>query len=172
MAEDEMVDIVNEQDVVVGTSSKAEAHKQGLLHRTVIAEVVGSDGKWTLVLQSSDRQDAGQLVSPIGGHVTAGESSDEALTREANEEYGLTGDYPYRLIGKKIFNREVRDRKENHYFVLYEIQSDEKPVLNTESVSVERFSKEELRQAMKDTPKRFGDAFYFVVNAFYPELLR
>lgn len=166
-----MVDIVNEEDVVVGTTSKVEAHAKGLLHRTVIAEVVGSDGKWTLVLQASDRQDAGQLVSPIGGHVSAGESSVEALKREANEEYGLTGEYPYRLIGKKIFNREVRGRKENHYFVLYEILSDETPVLNNESVSVERFSKEELRQAMKDTPKRFGDAFYFVLNAFYPDTL-
>lgn len=167
----EQVDIVNENNVVVASTSKQKAHEDGLLHRTVIAQVIGSDGKWTLVMQSPDRQDAGQLVSPIGGHVRSGESAEAALQREAEEEYGLAGEFTYTHIGNHIFNREVRGRKENHYFLLYEIATDIKPHLNEEAVGYERFSKEELRDQLKISPTKFGDAFHFVVHSFYPELL-
>ncbi len=168
----EYVDIVNGNDEIIGNCSKQEAHEKGFLHRTVIAEVIGSDGKWTLVKQASDRQDAGQFVSPVGGHVVTGETEDQALLREANEEYGLDSDISFKLVGKKIFNREVIGRKENHYFILYEIYSDKPPVLNEESVSTETFTKEQLAKEIKDNPTKFGDAFHFILKSFYPDLLK
>jgi isopentenyl-diphosphate delta-isomerase len=164
------VDIVNEKDEVIGSTSKEEAHKKGLLHRTVIAEVIGLDDGWTLIKQAGDRQDPGQFVSPIGGHVMAGETEDEAILREANEEYGLPRDIKFKLVGKKIFNRDACGRKENHYFILYEIYSDLKPVLNEESVAYERFSVDKLRKELKENPKKFGAAFHFIVETFYPFL--
>jgi isopentenyl-diphosphate Delta-isomerase len=164
------VDVVDEKDEVVGKVSKQEAHEKGLLHRTVIAEIINSEGEFTLVQQSSDRQDAGQFVSPVGGHVEAGESEDDAIKREANEEFGLENIEP-KLIGKKIFNREARGRKENHYFILYEVVSDSEPVLNEESVGYERFSREKLSNELKSNPKKFGDAFHFIIKTFYSELL-
>lgn len=166
----EYVDIVNEKNEVVGRSSKQEAHEKGLLHRTVVAEVIGSDGRLTLVKQADDRQDPGQYVSPVGGHVRAGESEDEALKREAEEELGLKGDLNYQLIGRKIFNREACGRKENHYFVLYEIYSDEEPVLNYESVGYKRFSEDQLSKELKKSPQKFGAAFHFIVENFYQRL--
>ena len=76
---DEQVDIVNEQDEVLYSTSKQKAHEKGLLHRTVIAEVVDSKGNFLLVKQSFLKQDSGQFVSPVGGHVQAGESTDQAI---------------------------------------------------------------------------------------------
>lgn len=167
----EYVDVINENDEIIGSVSKQEAHEKGLLHRTVISEVINSNGKWTLVKQSSDRQDAGQYVSPIGGHVESGESGDEALKREAEEEYGLKGEFKFQLKGKKIFNREILGRKENHYFTLYEIYTDKEPILNEESVGYETFSPGELKAALKEKPNKFGTAFHFIVQTFYPSLL-
>lgn len=167
---EEMVDIVDETDNVLYSVSKREAHKKGFLHRTVISEVKDSNGRWMLVRQASDRQDAGQFVSPIGGHVMAGESEDDALKREAEEELGFK-DIKLKLVGKVVFNRNVRNRQENHYFILYEVDSDEKPQLNHESVEYKYFTDEELKTALKETPEEFGDAFKFLVKTFYPYLL-
>jgi len=167
MSQDEIVDIVNQNDEVVGTVSKGEAHEKGLLHRTVIAEIIGSDGKWTLVKQAADRQDADQFVSPVGGHVQSGETLEDALKREASEEYGLSGDFQFKLIGKRIFNREVNGKKENHLFILYEIYTDANPVLNAESVAFERYTKEEILMQIGATPGKFGAAFHIVLSAFY-----
>lgn len=166
----EYVDIVNENDQVIGTVSKQEAHEKGLLHRTVIAEIINSKNEFVLVKQSSSRQDAGQFVSPVGGHVETGETEEEAIRREANEEFGLSNIEP-KLIGKMIFYREVKGRKENHFFILYEIFSEQKPVLNSESVDYEYFSKEKLAKELKENPSKFGDAFHFVIKTFYPEFL-
>ncbi len=86
---DEIVDVVNENNKVLYQITKTEAHQKGLLHRTVIAEIKDTKGRWTLVKQASDRQDAGQYVSPVGGHARAGETEEETLKRGAFEEAGL-----------------------------------------------------------------------------------
>lgn len=167
---DEQVDIVNERDEVLYSTSKQEAHKTGLLHRTVIAEVIDSAGNWLLVKQASIKQDAGTYVSPVGGHVQAGESTDDAIKREAFEEIGITN-FKFKLKGKCIYNREVLGRKENHYFIIYEIQCDEEVVLNEESESFRKFSSKELKMELKNNPSLFGNAFFPVVTCCYPEFL-
>ena len=171
MAERERVDVVNEQNEVMYDVFKDEAHQQGLLHRTVISEVVNSRGEWLLVRQSSDRQDAGQYVSPVGGHVRAGESEDEALKREAMEELHFK-DFEYSFIGRVIHNRFVVGRQENHFFILYSIKSDSEPVLNEESESHRYFSVDELRKEIVDNPQNFGDAFHFLVNTLLSDSLK
>ena len=162
----EMVDIINQQNEVLYQTSKEEAHQQGLLHRCIIAEIIDSQGNWTLVKQASDRQDAGQFVSPVGGHIKAGESEAEALAREALEEMGLTI-FTSKYIGKAILNRKVIGRKENHLFILYEIYTDQTPTLDHESVDFEKFSLEQIKSEIQSNPTKFGQAFHFVIKKFY-----
>ncbi len=167
---DELVDIVNDENQVVGQILKTQAHVTGALHRCVVAEVIDSKGNWILVKQASDRQDAGQFVSPVGGHIQAGETEESALKREAMEELGITVT-SFKRIGQAIFNRKVIGRKENHLFVFYEIYTDEEPVLNHESVGTEKFSDQQLKYELKEDPKKFGDSFYHVLKNFYPDFL-
>lgn len=119
MNPEEPVDIVDEEDRVLYACSKGEAHEKGLLHRTVIAELINSRGEWTLVKQAPDRQDPGQYVSPMGGHVRAGETLEGALAREVEEELGIAVT-SRRFVGKTIYRRHVREKDENHYFIVCE----------------------------------------------------
>ena len=153
MSQDELVDVVDDNGNFITVVTKRVAHEKGLLHKTVISEIFNSKGEWLLVKQSSTRQDAGQFVSPIGGHVTSGETNEEALMREAHEEVGLNADFEYKLVGRKIYNRHVIGRHENHLFIMYQIYSDKKPVLNEESDSYKYFTKEELRRELKNNPQ-------------------
>ena len=155
----EQVDIVDNNQKTLYTISKSDAHLKGLLHKTVISEVVSSQGKILLVKQSSHKQDAGQFVSPIGGHVSAGESNDQALMREAKEEIGIEN-FKFKLLGSFIFNRQVIGRHENHFFIIYKITSDSNPILNDESSDFKWFTKKEIAQGMSKDRKMFGDAFY------------
>lgn len=166
----EMVDVVDLENKVLSRITKDKAHERGLLHRTILAQLINSKGKWILVKQASDRQDAGSYVVPVGGHIRMGETEVEALFRETLEELGLR-DFAYKFIGRGIFNRRVLGRRENHYFILYEIYSDKKLNLGPEATSYKSFTKNEIKKLLKNNPKLFGNAFHFAVKAFYPNLL-
>lgn len=166
---EELVDIIDNQNNAMSTVPKSIAHRVGLLHRTVIAELKNSKGEFCFVRQASDRQDAGQFVSPVGGHVSAGESLESALIRECQEEVGITP-IKYRLIGQTLFNREVIGRKENHLFFVYEIETDELPTLNHESVEYKWFSVAEIQATLKSDPNLFGTSWHHVFQNVYPEI--
>ncbi len=171
MSTDELVDIVDEKGDFLEVVSKKEAHEKGLLHTCVITEVINSRGEWLMVKPIVGRQDAGQYISPVGGHVSSGETELEAIKRETSEEIGLTGDYRYKFVGKKILNRFVVGRQENHFLSVYKMFSDQEPVLGEEDESYKYFTEEELKRELKQNPKSFGDAFHFVVKEFFPNLL-
>jgi 8-oxo-dGTP pyrophosphatase MutT (NUDIX family) len=169
MSDQEIVDIIDDSGKVLRQELKTEAHKHGWLHKTVIGYLKYGDD-WALVRQAADRQDAGQLVAPVGGHVTAGESELDALLRESEEEIG-TRNITYKHIGDAQFHRQVISRDENHLFIVYEIATDGPINLNEESVAIERFSSADLKQALAEQPKDFGAAYYFVLEHFYPTFL-
>jgi isopentenyl-diphosphate Delta-isomerase len=166
---DELVDIINENGRVKRQALKSEAHKHGWLHATVIA-AMRSGNDWLLVRQSPDRQDAGQLVHPVGGHVRAGESELAALLRETEEELGIRT-IRHELVGRARFHRQVLGRDENHLFIVYEITSPDEIVLGSEADAIERFTIPELRRLIQKTPGVIGDAGYFVLEHFYPHYL-
>ena len=167
--DEEIVDIIDEAGQILHQAAKSEAHKHGWLHKTVIGYLKYGDD-WALVCQAADRQDAGQLVAPVGGHVKAGETELEALMREVEEEIGVTN-ITHKHVGTVRFHRQVIGRDENHLFYLYEISTDEEVKLGAEAVSIERFTMDELKRALVDRPNDFGDAYYFVLEKYYPEYL-
>ncbi|MEU9258011.1 MULTISPECIES: NUDIX domain-containing protein [Streptomyces] len=89
---DEILDIVDEHDEVVGQAPRGEATARGLRHRAVFVEARDAAGRLFV-----HRRTATKLVFPshydmfVGGVVGAGESYDEAALREAEEELGVSG---------------------------------------------------------------------------------
>src|SRR3989344_443628 len=166
MSEDEQVDIVDANCNLLHIAFKKEAHEKGLLHKAVIANVINSKGEWLLTIPASSRQDPGQYVSPMGGHVSAGEKDEDALLREVFEELGLK-DFKYEFVGRAIFDRHIIGRHENHFFIVYKVFSDQEPVLSYEHESHRYFTKEELKKELKENPQLFGKPFHFVVKNFY-----
>ncbi|MGA5132341.1 NUDIX domain-containing protein [Streptomyces olivoreticuli] len=89
---DEVLDIVDEQDRVVGRAPRGEAYARGLRHRCVFVRARDAQGRIFV-----HRRTAHKLVFPscydmfVGGVVGAGESYDEAALREAEEELGVSG---------------------------------------------------------------------------------
>ncbi|WP_329389549.1 NUDIX hydrolase [Streptomyces sp. NBC_01716] len=91
-AADEILDIVDEQDRVVGRAPRGEVYAKGLRHRCVF--VLARDAESRVFVH---RRTATKLVFPshhdmfVGGVVGAGETYDDAALREAEEELGVSG---------------------------------------------------------------------------------
>jgi 8-oxo-dGTP pyrophosphatase MutT (NUDIX family) len=167
----ELVDVVDSRNLVVGSSTRDDAHANGLLHRVVVALLTDHDNRWLLVRQAGDRQDAHALVMPVGGHVRAGESELEALAREVEEEVGMSLLDP-KLVGRAVFDRTVLGRRENHLYCFYEMRTDQQPRLNAESIAYRWLDRDRMVSMARRRPATFGGGFYFVVRNFYPDLHR
>ncbi|APE20656.1 MULTISPECIES: NUDIX hydrolase [Streptomyces] len=91
-AAEEILDVVDEQDRVVGQAPRGEVYARGLIHRCVFVRVRDAEGRFFV-----HRRTPTKLVFPsmydmfVGGVVGAGESYDEAALREAEEELGVRG---------------------------------------------------------------------------------
>ncbi|AXI76743.1 NUDIX hydrolase [Peterkaempfera bronchialis] len=96
---EEILDIVDEQDRVVGTARRGEVYRRRLLHRCVF--ILCRDAEDRIFVH---RRTATKLFSPlmydlfVGGVVGAGESYAEAAVREAEEELGVSGIRPAHLF--------------------------------------------------------------------------
>ncbi|WP_416969115.1 NUDIX domain-containing protein [Streptomyces sp. 4F14] len=91
-AADEILDIVDEQDRVIGQLPRGEVYAGGLRHRCVFVQARDAEGRLFV-----HRRTPTKLVFPslydmfVGGVVGAGEAYDEAALREAEEELGVSG---------------------------------------------------------------------------------
>jgi len=86
---EEIFDVVNERDEVVGQRSRRDVHRLGLRHRAV--HVLVFNGRGELFLQKrSILKDCspGTWDSSASGHVAPGESYDACAMREVEEELG------------------------------------------------------------------------------------
>lgn len=162
---EELVDIVTPDGQLVRTISKHAAHKDGLLHHVVIGVVRDAEGNRVLVRQNAHKQDAGQYVNPVGGHVSAGESIEDALRREVREEIGWAN-VTINPIGAAIFRRTILARDEHHFFNVFLIESADAFVLNEESTEVRHMPAAEYNRLLRERPELFGDAHHFVERSF------
>jgi len=98
---EEIFDVVNERDEIIGVRSRAEVHRLGLMHRAVHVLVFNLRGQVFLQKRSmtKDRQ-PGLWDSSASGHVDSGEDYDRCAIRELGEELGLRLDQPPRRLFK------------------------------------------------------------------------
>lgn len=92
LSQDELLDVVDERDRVIGQARRADAYARRLRHRCAFILARDPEGR-IFVHRRTDRK----LVFPsrydmfVGGVVGSGESYDEAAAREAAEELGVSG---------------------------------------------------------------------------------
>ncbi len=89
----EIFDVVDANDVVTGTATRAEVHAQGLRHRAVHIFVFNRRGE--LFLQRRSRwKDVHprRWDSSAAGHVNTGQGYDETARREVIEELGVAAE--------------------------------------------------------------------------------
>ncbi len=91
MAQDpnELFDVVDSSDRVIGQSSRGEVHRLGLRHRAIHIWLFNRDGQLFIQKRSMQKDTAaGKWDSSASGHVNSGERYLESAERECVEELG------------------------------------------------------------------------------------
>jgi isopentenyldiphosphate isomerase len=101
---EEIFDVVNEQDEVIGQAPRSECHANpALMHRTVHFTLLDTKNHQLLITQRSLRKDvdAGQWCF-LGEHILSGENYPEAVLRGVKEELGVQlhscGEYAHHIF--------------------------------------------------------------------------
>lgn len=106
MSADELVDIVDAHDEIVGVTTRRRMRAERLRHRTVGIAVFDRSGRLLIHRRSMDK-DAwpGWWDVAAGGVVAAGEQYDLAAVRELAEELGVV-DVPLEFVGEGRYEDE------------------------------------------------------------------
>ncbi|MCU7917440.1 MAG: hypothetical protein KZQ95_03675 [Candidatus Thiodiazotropha sp. (ex Epidulcina cf. delphinae)] len=124
---DMILDLVSEDDQVIGKMESEEAHKLGLLHRAVHILVINREGKIYVRKRSIDLElYPGVWTTSVGEHVRSGRQYGEAA------ENALKGFLGLATTLSQIGKTRVKDEIENEMVMIYETFADKIPDLNPE----------------------------------------
>ncbi|MFD2257745.1 16S rRNA (adenine(1518)-N(6)/adenine(1519)-N(6))-dimethyltransferase RsmA [Luteolibacter algae] len=88
--DDELFDVVDENDELKGTATRAVVHRDNLIHRAVHVFVINKNGDLYLQKRSLRKdRNPGLWDSSVSGHLDAGENYQQAAIRELSEEIGI-----------------------------------------------------------------------------------
>jgi isopentenyl-diphosphate delta-isomerase type 1 len=105
---DELLDVVNANDEVIGVRRRGEVHAEGLMHRAVHILVFNSQGELFLQQRSQSKDEQpGKWDSSAAGHVDSGEAYLDCASREIGEELGIVVDQPLQPLFKLPASRHT-----------------------------------------------------------------
>ena len=153
---EEIFDVVNERDEVVGRRPRSEVHRLGLMHRAAHVLVFNAAGQVFLQKRSlkKDRQ-PGVWDSSASGHVDAGEDYDACVVRELREEIGL--EVP--TVPQRLFKLAASAETDQEHVWVYRCEAEGPFRLDPEEI--ERggwFAREEVTRWMAQRPEDFASA--------------
>lgn len=130
-SDDELLDLVDEHDQVIGSRLRSEIYSEGLSNfRVINAFMVNStDCLWIPRRSANKRIFPLCLDMSVGGHVASGETYDEAFRRELREELGLDLD---EVEWKSLGHLNPYEHNVSAFMQVYEIRRDHAPDYNKE----------------------------------------
>lgn len=161
---EEVFDVVDANDQVIGCNTRSEVHRKNLLHRSVHAIVVNESGEVFLQLRGPHRDNNPNLWdSSVAGHLQSGEDYDQAMIRETEEEIGIRLDGP----PKKLFKLEASPTTDYEFCWIYKIVNNGPFEIDAnEAVKGCWFSPRELDSWIDGSPEELTACFRLIWKIF------
>ena len=196
---EEIFDVVNERDEVVGQAPRGEVHRRKLWHRAVHVLVFNARGEIFLQKRSMLKDTAAGLWdSSSSGHVDSGEDYDACAVRELREEIGLdlekihltqrrkdakTESFsasfaPLRETSasqplQKLFKIDARAETGWEFCWVYRCASEGPFVLHPQEIETGGwFAPELVTQWVAEKPQEFASAFRLIWKLFNKETMK
>lgn len=154
---EDIFDVVNERDEVIGRRPRGEVHRLGLMHRAVHVMVFNDRGQVFLQKRSmtKDRQ-PGLWDSSASGHVDSGEGYDQAAVREAREEIGLV----LPRAPRRLFKLGPSAETDQEHVWVYRCTANGPFALHPDEIERgDWFDPAQLNRWIAESPRDFASAF-------------
>jgi isopentenyl-diphosphate delta-isomerase type 1 len=153
--DNDILEMVDSHDKVIGRGTRGEIHRRGFFHRAVHMFVFNPAGQIYIQRRSRSKdRHPGKLDSSAAGHVDPGETYEETAIRELQEELGIQAEV------KEILRVSASEQTDNEHVVLFEVVTESKPVPNPEEIQWGAFiSREKVTKLMDEASEDFVPAF-------------
>ena len=157
---DEIFDVVNERDEVIGQNLRREVHRLGLRHRAVHVLIFNARGEIFLQKRSMLKDTfPGAWDSSSSGHLDVGESYDACALREVREELGVT----LPCLPERLFKIDACAETGQEFVWIYKCVFEGPFQLHPEEIETGGwFSPEEITRWMSEKPGEFADALLLI----------
>jgi len=156
----EVIAIVDEDDKLIGTTTRYEAHRRGALHREVSLFIINKKNEVLLQKRSKD----GWLGASSGGHLAFSESYISGIIRETKEEIGIdVSKEELKEITHKIIDT-IKPGRINKRFEKVFLMRKDIPLISfkkdpEEVDGVDYYSKEELIELLAEDDNKDNKIF-------------
>ncbi len=162
----EIFDIVDKRDIVIGQAPRAEVHARRLMHRAVHIFLFNSRGEFLLQMRSAHKDEYPlTYTSSCSGHVDTGETYEVAAQRELGEELGLS--CPLEPLHKFAATPELA----MEHSMLYRAVSDDEPVIDEYEIDFVRFhTLDEVRDMLATQPETFSPPLRELLSWYFQNI--
>ncbi|EEF59249.1 NUDIX hydrolase [Pedosphaera parvula] len=167
---DEIFDVVNEFDEVVGREKRGEVHRLGLRHRAVHVLVFNSRGEVFLQKRSMKKDTfPGVWDSSSSGHLDSGEDYDSCAVRELWEEIGLKLDN----APARLFKISACLETGEEFVWVYHCEAEGPFNLHPDEIEEGRwFAPQAVNRWLAERPQDFARAFLLIWSKAAPTLAK
>jgi isopentenyl-diphosphate Delta-isomerase len=169
---EEIFDVVNERDEVIGQAPRKEVHARGLWHRAVHVLVFNARGEIFLQKRSMLKDTAkGKWDSSSSGHLDTGEDYDACAVRELREEIGLDVGATVASQPRRLFKIDAGKETGWEFCWVYRCESEGPFTLHPEEIETGAwFAPEFVTQWVEEKPREFARAFVLIWKRFVKSL--
>ncbi len=159
--QEDIFDIVDENDQVVGQATRSEAHAKKLRHRAVHVLIFNDEGEVFLQKRSKNKDTwPGAWDSSCSGHVDQGEDYLTAAHRELDEELGYKPEKELEMLFKLLPCEETGEE----FIHVYRDSGNGPFRLNHDEIEIGEWKPiSKLLEGVGFTPKRYSSALRLIL---------
>ncbi len=164
--------LVDQNDQILGTMEKMEAHRKALLHRAISVFIINTNGEWLLQRRALHKyHSAGLWTNSTCTHPMPDESYEAAAHRRLMEEIGLEADLIplFKFIYNEKLDNELSEHELDQVFIGI---TDATPVLNKDEVMDYAYhSFEAIHAAIEEHPEHYTVWFRKIYQRVHQEAM-
>jgi 8-oxo-dGTP pyrophosphatase MutT (NUDIX family) len=160
---EEMLEVVDEKDVVMGQESREKIHQGGLLHREIHIWFFTPRKEIIFQHRATDKDTYPDLLdATVGGHVEPGDSYEHTAVKECKEETGLDVSLEdlvflrnLRMIEEDFVTNKVNNTIRKQYAYLFSGDIADLWVESGKAIGFEKYPLEQVLSLSEEEKQKF-----------------
>jgi len=160
--QDEIYDVVDKMDQVIGQATRREIHQKNLLHRSIHILVFNFKNEVFLQKRSMAKdENPGLWDTSSAGHLDSGETYDDCAHRELWEELGI------KAILKPLDKIEACQETYQEHVQIYTCKTNAAIKINLDEISEGKyFDLRIIESKIQRTPEQFTSSFKLILKKY------